>query len=392
MYKSLLLLLAIPLFSLAQDEPTEQLYLTADNQISKQKTNLKCTLNHDLSQGYVQTYDVTDPQDKIVKQLNQTIHADDSLQPERYASYVKSIGYEQYLVGDLKNGKPYNGFFRAKKEQVNEWLVFDFYENGVLTMQWYNDLYKTITGKDSRLNFITLNSKSTFLNGKLQTGMEIIPVHIKRGAGEVVRFADNSQTTSVMLGLYAENYGEFLKVKPLPKGFLITSLQRSSAKVTFTENGRKIEFFDASQKLVKTQHKIQAELDDTKKIDPKLPYVYFQKDHQIYKEQDPNPSDGRDQRDYSRALEQVASSLFNNTPLNTAFFVRFLESNGMRSMPLGYHSIDEGKEYGYRYRKGSGKGTYSGDFYENGKITKPAQYSFKDKTPEQIVLFMETLK
>lgn len=395
MYKFLILFLILPLFGMAQHDKNEQLYLTADNQISKQKTAIKCVLENDLSGGYVECYNGIGADNKVVKQLNQSVHVNESLKPKLFAAYVKSMGYEQYLVGDFKNGKPYNGFFRAPKSKVNEWLVFDFYKDGELTMQWYNNLYNTIAGKDNRLNFISLDSQSIYVNGKLQDGIEITPVEIKGGGGEVVRFVSNAKTTYIMMGLYAENYGEFIKVTTTVQGYLITSIQRSSAKVTFTPRGRKVEFFDSSNKPLNTLEFVQTELNTTENNGTDQMIAYFQKGDKIYEESLKNLKDQTDRHqgnDYSRFVESVARSMFNPSELNTATFVELLQNGGWKIPKLGYHSFEGGKEFGFRYRKGDQEGTYSADFYENGKISKSEKLRIKNKTPDQIAEIMKAIE
>ncbi|SHF33492.1 hypothetical protein [Pedobacter caeni] len=395
MYKLLILFLSIPLFSMAQDDKDEQLYLTADHEISKEKTAIKCILNEDLSVGYVKCYDGINENNTLLKQLNKMVHVDDALKPNQYSNYVKSTGYEQYLVGDFKDGKPYNGFFRADRKKVNEWLLFDFYKDGVLTMQWYNNLFHTIESEDNRLNFITLNSESTFLNAELQDGMEIIPATIKRGAGEVVRFVKDRKTSYIMLGLYAENYGEMIKITPDAQGFLISSVQRSSAKVSFSNNGRKLEYFDNQNKLVNKVELIHTELNATENIDPKQMIMYFQKGNKIYQEQLKNPKDQKEDpqgKYYSPALEWVAQAIFSTADFNIPNFVGLLENDGWRIGRLGYHTFIDGKEIGLRYRNGDQEGTYSMDFYEKGKISRAEELSIKNKTPDQIAEILKIIK
>lgn len=395
MYKLLILFLSIPLFGMAQEDKNEQLYLTADHEISKQKTAIKCVLNEELSSDYVKCYDGISASDKVLKQLNKMVHVAEALKPDQYSNYVKLTGYEQYLVGDFKDGKPYNGFFRTDKKKVNEWLVFDFYKDGVLTMQWYNNLFHTIESEDNRLNFITLNSESTFLNAELQNGMEIIPVTIKHGAGEVVRFVKDRKTAYIMLGLYAENYGELIKVTPEAQGFLISSIQRSSAKVSFSNNGRKLEYFDGQNKLVHKVEFMHTELNATENIDPKQMIMYFQKGNKIYQEQLKNPKDQREEpreKDYSRALEWIAQTLFSANDFNVANFVGLLENDGWKIGRLGYHIFMDGKEIGLRYRNGDQEGNYSMDFYENGKISRTGELSIKNKTPDQIAEILKNIK
>ncbi len=390
MRQLLIVFMLFPMLGYTQRNEGQQLYLTAAGVVTTQKSELKCVPNDDLSQGYTHTYDCNATDGKLTKQLSLDIHVAQSINNDLYAAYQKhQPDFGEYLLGEFKDGKPYNGFFRASREKVNEWLMFDFYKNGTLVSQLYNDLHKTIAGKDNRLNFITLDAEGNFVNGKLQKGITITPLHIKKAAGEIVSFVDNFKTAHLIIDLYAENYGEFIKVLPVTDGFLISSMERNSLKVTFDKGGRSLTYFDSNQKQVSTVTMVQAELTQKDGIDPKRSYTYFEKDGKLYKEQVKNPAALSDNHDYD-LLNSIASALYNNVPLGTTDFVQVMEQGRHSVGILGYHAIDEGKEYGYVYRKGDKENTYSLDVYQDGKVYKPNQYSIRNKTLRELITILKS--
>jgi hypothetical protein len=273
-----MMLMLLPFLATAQAENGKQFYLSAQDQITTQKARLKCVPNDELSHGYTHTYDCKTADGKVAKQLNTDIHISPTINNNAYAAYVKhQQDYGEYLLGEYKDGKPYNGFFRASPERVNEWLLYNFYKNGTLAYQLYNNLHKTVAGKDNRLNFITLDGQCSFANGKLQNGIAITPLHIKKAAGEIVSFVDNFKAAYLMIDVYAENYGEFIKVMPVTDGYLISSLERNSLKITYTKEGRLLSYYDSNKKLTNSVNMVQAALDETKWVDPKRSFTYLKK-------------------------------------------------------------------------------------------------------------------
>ncbi len=391
MQKFMLILMLLPMLVNAQSERGKQLYLSTQNQMTTQKEGLICVPNEDLSHGYTHTFDCKSSDGKIVKQLNIDIYVSPTINNNAYPAYVKhQQDYGEYLLGEYKDGKPYNGFFRASPERVNEWLLFDFYKNGTLAYQLYNNLHKTIAGKDNRLNFITLDGECSFVDGKLQNGITITPLHIKKAAGEIVSFMDNFNVAYLMIDVYAENYGEFIKVMPVADGYMISSLERNSLKVTYTKEGRLLSYYDSNKKLNHSVNMVQAELEETKRIDPKRSYTFFEKNGKLYKEQEKSPAALSDNHDYD-LLNSIASTLYTNLPLNTPDFVRIMEQGRHSVGIMGYHYLEEGKEYGYVYRKGDKENTYSLDVYQDGKIYKPTQYSIRNKTLDEITAILKTV-
>lgn len=391
MHKYLLIIMLFPMLVNAQNEGAKQLYLSAQDQITTQKEELKCVLNDELSRGYTHTYDCKAPDGKVLKQLSLEINVAPTINNNAYTTYIKhQPEFGKYLLGEFKDGKPYNGFFRASPERVNEWLLFDFYENGVLVKQLYNNLHKTIAGKDSRLNFITLDEECVYVDGKLQKGITITPLQIKKAAGEIVSFMDDFKVAYLMIDLYAENYGEFIKVMPVADGYLISSIERNSLKVTFNKEGRSFTYIDSHQKQVNTIAMVQAELTQKDGIDPKRSYTYFEKNGKLYTEQVKNPEALSDNHDYD-LLNTIASALYTNVPISPPDFVQIIEQGRHSVGILGYHAVEDGKELGYVYRKGDKENTYSLDVYQDGKIFKPNQYSIKNKTLDELTAILKSV-
>jgi hypothetical protein len=390
MRQLLIILMLFPMLGYAQRKEGQQLYLTATGAITTQKSELKCVPNDELSHGYTHTYDCNAADGKLIKQLSLDIHLAETVNNNLYAAYQKhQPDYGEYLLGEFKDGKPYNGFFRASREKVNEWLMFDFYKNGALVSQLYNNLHKTIAGRDNRLNFITLDAEGNYVNGQLQKGIVITPLRIKKAAGELVLFVDNFKPAYLMIDLYAENYGEFVKVAPVTDGFMISNIANNKLKVTYTTDGRILEYYDSKNKLVNKINMVQAELSQLDGIDSKRPYTYFAKNGKLYKEQVKNPEALSDNHDYD-LLGTVADALYNNGPLNPAEFIDVIENDRHQVGVLGYHTIEGGKEYGFVYKKGNKENTYNLDIYQDGKIYKPNQYSIRDKTLSELIAILKS--
>jgi hypothetical protein len=123
---------------------------------------------------------------------------------------------------------------------------------------------------------------------------------------------------------------------------------------------------------------------------PKAFFYLLKKNGKLYKEQVKNPAALSDNHDYD-LLNSIASTLYTNLPLNTPDFVRIMEQGSHSVSILGYHYLDEGKEYGYVYRKGDKENTYSLDVYQDGKIYKPNQYSIRNKTLDEITAILKSV-
>lgn len=390
MRQLLIIFMLFPMLGYTQRNEKQQLYLTTAGEITTQKSDTKCEPDPELSHGYTQTYNCTAANGKVLKQLSTDIHVAQTVNNNLYTAYQKhQPEYGEYLLGEFKDGEPYNGFFRAPREKVNEWLMFDFYKNGQLVSQLYNNLHKTIAGRDNRLNFITLDAEGNYVNGKLEKGIIITPLRVRKAAGEVVLFIDNFKPAYLMIDLYAENYGEFVKVAPANGGFMISNIANNKLKVTYSEEGRTLEYYDSNNKLVSKVNMVQAELSQLDGIDPKQPYTYFAKSGKIYKEQVKNPAALSNNHDYD-LLGTVADALYNNGPLNTAEFIEVIENDRHQVGILGYHTLDDGKEFGYVYKKGNKENTYSLDLYKDGKVYKPNQYSIRDKTLSELITILKS--
>jgi hypothetical protein len=53
--------------------------------------------------------------------------------------------------------------------------------------------------------------------------------------------------------------------------------------------------------------------------------------------------------------------------------------------------MEDGKEYGYVYRKGDKENTYSLDVYQGGKIFKANQYSITNKTLDELTALLKSM-
>ncbi|MGY0039694.1 hypothetical protein [Pedobacter sp. NJ-S-72] len=163
-----------PLLTFAQNEKQDEFYLNSKNEITTTKSDFKCVKNEELSREYALCYDCLNAQQKIAKQLNMNLHVSAVLKKGINPIYLGNAEYSDYLTGDLKDGKPYNGFFK-QTNVGSPWLIFDYYKNGKLIEQWYNDLYKLMmTEQDNQTAFTTVDKKNSFINGVLENGIEIL--------------------------------------------------------------------------------------------------------------------------------------------------------------------------------------------------------------------------
>lgn len=393
MYKLILLLLMTPILTFAQNEKKEELYLNGKNEITTAKSDFKCIKNKEVSGEYSPCYDCLDAQQKIVKQLNSNLHVSASLKNGINAIYLGKTDYGDYLTGDLKDGKPYNGFFR----HVNEgslWLIFDYYKDGKLIEQWYNDIFKVMMAEqDNQAAFTTIDQKNSFTNGILEDGIEITPVRIKNGGGDLVRTVKNSKTTGFRIGLFAVNAAEMISVTLIPDGYLLEHAGKNGMKINFIPGGRKIEDLTPENKTKKITVYNYYDFSEQDKVDKKRFYSYFQKNNKLYLEQAQDmQKDAQDEdRENSRMLKKLAMYLYDDArQLDTAFFKEFLaDKNDGLGIYMGNCGIYEGKVNGFVYRTGDIKDTYTLDYYSDGKI-QPWKSDMKNKTLQELTAAMKS--
>lgn len=397
MYKIISFLLILPLFSKAQENDKPDIYLNQKNEITYSKTDLKCIRNEELSSGYTVCYDCIDATKKTWKQLNMELHIKQELKTQDNSTFIKNETpeYGDYLIGEYKNGKPFNGFFKLME---SDWLIYDFYKEGQLVQQVYNDKFHTLQqGQDTKLAYTTLDATNTFINGVLTSGINIKPVEIKHGAGEIITVVKDAKTTAFMVALYAENFGECIKITRIDNGIFFKSLWNNAMKITFSPEGRKVEMFSKDGKLVNTLIYKHYKLSEVAQVDQKRFYVYFLKDKQIYIEQitDENKllleEDRYRQQQESSTVRKMANNFYSAVQLSSVVLERLVNDPywGLGTF-LGRHDFYEGKSSGIEYSQGTTAGTYNADFVGDLN-SKETQTKIRDKSPQQIVEILKKM-
>lgn len=389
MLKLTVLLLLIPAMLYAQKE---ELYLNDHNIISDQKSTYQCRKDYGLSKGYAMCFNA---QNKLVKELNLNLHVPDSLKTEANKSFIfHDQKNGDYLIGDYKEGKRYNGFFKEDGARL-DWMIYSFYKAGVQLEQLYNDQYNTVTDReDTQEAWTTLDSKNTFTNGILTNGITVMPVEMKGegGSAELVHAIKGGQTVYFTLGLFAVNYGEFIKVTPTEQGYLVQSSQsRYQVRLTYNKNERKAEIINTNGKVEDVINYQLYNLDDIALADHKRSFIYVKKDDQLYIEQVKDSrqlvrEDSRTQDNESSAyMNKIASNLYTKRALDKHFFISLLtdKPGGMPDY-FGQYVYYEGKAYGSGYKRGTLPGTYSMDVLQQGKIVTDKQYTVRNKTLAEI--------
>lgn len=392
MYKLILLLLMTPLLTLAQQADDETLYLNSKNEITTTKGEFKCIKNKDLSRERVNCYDCENLQHQLVKQLSVNFQIPDAIKQGVNTAYFGHTAYTEYLVGDLKAGKPYNGFFKENRAG-SEWVIYNYYQQGVLVQQWYNDLFNKILAEDHQeFSDVKLDAKNTFINGKIDSGIEIIPVDMKqqRAMAELIRTVKNTKTVLFRVLIFAENTGVLLKVSPIAQGYLLEDFGRNSIKITFTAEGRNIETIAPEKKSGKVIAYSYYNFSDRTKIDKSRPYSYFQKNNKLYIEQARSPQQEPEDhdRESSRMLKRLSLSLYDTTPLETADMIAFLQGRNEIKNYMGHCELYEGKLEGFVYKPGDTEGTYNMELYSQGK-PEPAKVSAKNKTLRELAAILK---
>jgi len=397
MYKFIALLLTLPVLSNAQDNDQQQIFLNQKNEITFSKTDLKCIRNEELSSGYTICYDCIDATKKSRKQLNMELHVKPELKNQENSTFIKNERPENrdYLIGEYKDGKPFNGFFKLME---SDWLIYDFYKEGKLIEQVYNDKFHTLQQEqDTKLAYTTLDATNKFTNGVLTSGIKIMPVRMKHGAGQIITVIKDSKPNAFMVALYAENFAECVKITRIENGIFLKSLWNNAMKITFSPEGRKIDMFSKDGKLVNTLIYKHYKLSDIAKVDQKRFYVYFLKDKQIYIEQidDENKllveEDRHREQQESSTLRKMANNFYGPVQLNSAVLERLVDDPywGLGTF-LGRHDFYEGKSSGIEYSQGTTERTYNADFVGDLN-SKETQTKIRNKSPEQIIEILKKM-
>ncbi|QNK62716.1 hypothetical protein H7F33_19610 [Pedobacter sp. PAMC26386] len=393
MYKLTLLFLMTPLLTFAQSEKKEGLYLDSKNEITTTKSEFKCVKNEELSREFLWSYDCLDSLNQVVKQLNINFHIPDAIKRGINPVYLRHTNQGDYLIGDFKDGRPYNGFFRYKI-YGSEWSIYDYYQEGSLTQQWYNDFYNMILSEqDNNALYGTLDAKNTFIDGALENGIEITPAYLqqKHAMAEVIRTVRAAKTELFRVIIMAENAVVLLKVTPSVQGYLLEEVGKSSIRITFTPEGRKIETITPDKKSKKVTEYVYYAFSAQDQVDKNRPYSYFQKNNKLYIEQAKHAltETNRYTQESSRMMEMLSLGLYETTPFETSSMLDFLQGQNETGGYMGSSELYEGKLEGFVYKPGDTETTYTMDYYSRGKI-QPAKVLAKNKTLKELTEILKS--
>lgn len=93
------------------------------------------------------------------------------------------------------------------------------------------------------------------MNGRLQSGIEVTPVSVKKGIADIVQQIDKYRTVGFILTLYAGNNPENLEIRPTARGYQLVCMDENSIEVTYNKTGREKIFYDwKGKKRSKPKH------------------------------------------------------------------------------------------------------------------------------------------
>ncbi|MBE9600893.1 hypothetical protein [Pedobacter sp. MC2016-24] len=392
MYKLILLILILPMSVFAQEE---NLYLSAGNNLSTQKSDFRCELNTSKSREYARCYDCIDASGKIVKELNKNLFIMKSLTDSQSVPYFKLDDKNaHYLIGDLKDGKPWNGFFK-QPGGVMEFKIYAFYKDGAQVYQIYHDNLKDMLTEKESGPYSVIQEKNTYQDGKLFDGMELVDDKNGDSGMGAIRFVKAGKTERTVLGLFAMHYAELIDVRESPNGYSIESLGRGGVKIGYSPKGRTLDFYDTQKKDVLHLDYTQLPFDQVKQLDQNKPITYFSHHDQLFVEQMTSmPKDDEQLHDkYTKIVFRLVQQLYVKAPLDSLSLLGIISEKVSQSsgIPLGYFAKSEWEAYGVWFSKGETTGKYNVDYYESGKISPKSEFKIRNKSLKEIALILQGL-
>ncbi|MGY0039693.1 hypothetical protein [Pedobacter sp. NJ-S-72] len=178
----------------------------------------------------------------------------------------------------------------------------------------------------------------------------------------------------------------------IPHGYLLEHAGENGMRITFSPGGRKIEDLTPDNKTEKTTIYRYYDFSDQDNIDKKRFYSYFQRNNKLYLEQAAEKESQNNEREYSRKLKKLSMYLYDDRgkPLDNAFFKEFLaDNNDGLGVYMGSCGVYDGKVSGFVYKAGDIEGTYTLDYYSDGKI-QPWKSDVKNKTLQELTAVLKS--
>ena len=351
----------------------EPLYLDKTFRLTAKKTAITCAENVELSREELKCYDCYGTSNALEHQLSGEFYINKALiAEEHYQPYIVKGKRGWYLRGSYKEGKPFNGFFRVSDDLMNEWLFCDFYQNGVRTEQFANNIFKALIEgcDDDETSWYALNQKTTYQNGIPENGIRLNSFLFDEVTILILENISNGTTDDYIVGLFAMHYAEFIFIKEVAKNCFelkCFAADNPIVNISYTDTERAYRFTwnDDSCKTVELAFYQQKLTDfDIFELKEQEVALYYEKDGEIHVDRQKNPFvhwDEWKQADISKALELLVDFWGHYPPkLNPQYIfdaiTRRFDKYG--KMLSSITRID-GEYFGFKYEPGEKEKTYT---------------------------------
>ncbi len=327
------------------------------------------------------------------------VYIDEKVYDDDNKKYIENK-FPHGLYGEYKDGKPYSSFFRNYNISYNSYLIFDYYENGKLAYQLYNDFFEgIIEGRDIGMDTRVLYKKNIFKDNKIWTGSLLYP-NLLSWKGARVMLATSlkeSKEKNFTMLFAAIHYGEIITVSNLKNGYYFDSFGKGKVRIAYSPSGRKIEFLDFKEQfLVVVDNQYEEFNEITKQEELKKGNIsYFFMNNHLYinkkkYESEEELIDLEKGEDITTALLELINDIpYIYTPITTEDVINYFEQGyWIKPKSAFYFYLDyDGKPYGIDIEEGTEKGTYTIIDYTDEKTKN----IIKDQTPEEIINYLNKI-
>lgn len=394
--------------TIGYSSPDSIMYLDNNLKLTENQTDIVCYIDEEYSRAEIAVYRCYNSNNELSYQVVGGFYLTQELvESKEFYDYLKPAQGDKikpfemtYLVGCYKNEKPMNGFFipENKDSDVNEWIIFDFYENGIRTEQVYNNFFKTFLEgwSDNEYTWYSLNGKSIYKNEVLIDGVKITEV---RESGATVQIADNienGKSVGFTIGIFAMHYGEFVNIKTTDNGYVLnTPLSNQVLNVCYHENGRTLEFInnESDEKIEVAYYNQRLSEFNPSDLKEEEEAKYFELNDEIYVERQKNPerniNDEWREKDISDILTGLSQSFgVKYVAISSERILEMLKNQNrlIDSNMLGSIALYDGKLYGIKYKEGKANGTYTIVFTDGDKEKVYAE----NKTIDELLQLIHT--